>query len=110
MGSCQSSPSAVDATKRTAKDNSLDPKEVFRDSDPECAVATVENSMVFGEDGPVDEDDVLIGGKDSKPSTPSSEPGDSATTREKIESWKKELEASGNLTKTVVNIEVSIVR
>ena len=30
-------------------------------------------------------------------------------TREKIKRWKEELEASGNLTKTVVNIEVSIV-
>lgn len=30
-------------------------------------------------------------------------------TRERIKRWKEELEASGNLTKTVVNIEVSIV-
>ena len=31
-----------------------------------------------------------------------------ATTRDRMKLWKEELEASGNLTKTVVRIEVSV--
>ena len=86
MGSCQSSgsPSDANATKQTAKNDSLGTREVFPECDNECAVG-----------------DSLTGGN-SKPLTESN-------TREKIKLWKEELEASGNLTKTVVNIEVSIV-
>lgn len=52
----------------------------------------------------------LIGAKQKDSTISKSMAGEhSTTTRDQIKQWKEQLEASGNLAKTVVNIEVSIV-
>ena len=81
MGSCQSSTSAVDANKakRINKDNSI-----RINQGGECSDSA---------------DSITCSTRHSR---------QSASTRERMKLWKEELEASGNLTKTVVNIEVSV--
>ncbi len=87
MGTCQSSEPAAAQKRSTTKTTSLNLTNVFREESagPECAI----------DDG--------IKAADSTISC-----SQKSTTREKMKLWKEELEASGNLTKTVVHIEVSI--
>ena len=88
MGSCQSSEPAA-AQKRSTKATSLDLTNVFREESagPECAI----------DDSAKAADSTISCSQKS------------TTTREKMKLWKEELEASENLTKTVVHIEVSTV-
>lgn len=83
MGSCQSSTSAVDANKakRINKDNSI-----RINQGGECSDSA---------------DSITCSTRHSR---------QSASTRERMKLWKEELEASGNLTKTVVNIETSLTK
>ena len=94
MGCSQSSssgPSAVDGTKATKQD-SMGVEDVF----PESALPQNGSG--------------LIGAKQKDSTISKSMAGEhSTTTRDQIKQWKEQLEASGNLAKTVVNIEVSIV-
>ncbi len=96
MGCSQSSssgPSAVDGTKATRQD-SMNVEDVF----PESALPQNDTNLTGGK------------GKGSARSKSKSMGGEySTTTRDQIKQWKEQLEASGNLAKTVVNIEVSIV-
>ncbi len=84
MGSCHSiddEPAAM-REKRNTKSTSLNVTNIFRENVPECAI---DKSAISASNKTIE-----------------------STTRDKMKLWKEELEASGNLTKTVVHIEVSI--
>jgi len=83
MGSCHSIDNEPPAMrkKRNTKSTSLNVTNIFRDCDQECAIG---------------ESAISATNKTYE-----------STTRDKMKLWKEELEASGNLTKTVVHIETS---
>ena len=106
MGACQSSSVAEAAptrAKRTTKNTSLEleSKEAVKECAAELKRASRDESL---REEDLIRDDSLTG----RSPCSSSSKGSTTPTRTKMEAWKEELNESGNLTKTVVNIETSI--